>query len=445
MTEAPIPAREIERRGQLETLLKRNAHRIILSYIRVQVYKELVQGYEDQSHKELSAPYVFMQHHEDDIRMYAGRLSYISSEINQNPDEVLIDTIEKVLKDMAGGEFSHGAYTQYNRKDEPAIRELLDEIKTGKRKIQPFTEKDKIEVEKAINEAMEKTVEAPSLVDKFSLDGEWQETNKWHEVKSQPDYPNIIEILVALKGGRTMTIRVSRFDLQLFPAEQDKMDDQTFPTTNAVFHYTGSRKPDSPTRKIICVEETDNLVERLGTLEKALSPRSVEEIESELRRKMARILRQSQIISYFARVFPTHINTAEIIEDLVGFLSENSSGEGLSILESMDLGFLIDQYLKVGSFPGNCVSLSTLMVGFAKVIGLKARIVEGWVQDLEDNTSASHMWAEIYIPKIKNWVPADPAFGATLIYPSAPLTYFLRGQIIKASDDDPLRIKVSYT
>lgn len=436
MTEVPIPSKETERRGQLETLLKNSTHRIILSYIVIQRLREL------------GAPAIFIQNSEEQITKRAGRLSYISSEINKNPDDVLTDTIERVLNGIREGVFSYGPYISYSREDEPVIRELLDEIKTGRRKLHPFTEEDKVRTENVIKETTERNVEAPSLVDKFLLDGEWRETNKWYELKPQEEEEesiwNRVSITIPLVGGRTITIQLSKFDPSLFPRE-DGLLDQTFPVTHAVFHYTEPRKKDSLTRRIKCVERTEDIAEKLGTLEEALVSGSEDEIGMELRKKMARVLRLGKIDPSSFRRFAPVLTVSEIIEDLTDFIHSNSTGENLDRKgNEMDLELLIDQFLKHGSFPGNCRSISTLVVGFAKFIGLKGRIVNGSFQDLEDNNSGGHMWAEIYIPKIKNWVPADASLDTTLVYPSTSEIYFLNSELVTPIKES-LRIKVTYS
>lgn len=68
------------------------------------------------------------------------------------------------------------------------------------------------------------------------------------------------------------------------------------------------------------------------------------------------------------------------------------------------------------------------MAGFWEALGLPARIVSGSVE-YKDRVGGPHMWAEIYIPSLRKYVPADPALGEIFTYPTENMRYNLGGTL----------------
>ncbi|MFM2279985.1 MAG: hypothetical protein RLZZ444_2216 [Pseudomonadota bacterium] len=74
--------------------------------------------------------------------------------------------------------------------------------------------------------------------------------------------------------------------------------------------------------------------------------------------------------------------------------------------DSTDSKTTAEQALERGA--GVCQDHAHIFVGIARLLGLPARYVAGYMFDTSDMAAASHAWAEVHLPAL-GWVGFDPA------------------------------------
>ncbi|KYC44424.1 MAG: Transglutaminase-like superfamily protein [Candidatus Methanofastidiosum methylothiophilum] len=103
------------------------------------------------------------------------------------------------------------------------------------------------------------------------------------------------------------------------------------------------------------------------------------------------------IIAMAKKVVGNEKNPYKKADRIYGWVVKNITYE----IQDQELGARYAFYNR----KGDCTEFATLFVAMCRSQGIPARLVHGYLYGTD--TSAGHMWAEIYLPPY-GWVPADP-------------------------------------
>lgn len=327
--------------------------------------------------------------------------------------------------------------------DRSRLEEMLHKPETGGLKLEEGGQEERERFE-AYLKYLERL---PNIVNEFSVAGikfrvgSWAEVDYWE--KDQWEL-----VAVSLKPGRKIVIEVSEGDENVFPQQEELIDGlpETFPTSNALFHSKTDQQ-DPRKRIFTCLEESEDLENILGSysenialLEQREETEVAQHIDPHAKAQLRSILARDIGINEEKL---TKIDTASLLRQIMQFVGDKISGEEVHAGYEKDMEYFLKQYSESGRFPGDCKTSATVMAGFCETLNLPARVVEGSVIYQDDGRGGMHMWPEVYLPSIKQWVPIDPLQGTFPTYPSEGFMYIMTGKMYPKKEQQ-LRVKVDY-
>ena len=112
-----------------------------------------------------------------------------------------------------------------------------------------------------------------------------------------------------------------------------------------------------------------------------------------------------------------------LIQELVHALKKNAINASQFIVLAFEFvnqkityeinGIRVDAKTTLITRKGDCSEMSDLFVCILRAGGIPAKIVHGWIIELENNSHKlePHAWCEFFSPRVEGWLQADPTWG----------------------------------
>lgn len=400
---------------------------------------------------QMGVPQIFIDSERELINNRQRQIIICAEICGSDPSKIIQERARQLLEQFKQGNFHTGTYLAgFSREDIELLRQALLEpeesglsldflIKSQERQrySQWFEELFK-EKEERKNIKISETI--------YFRDGKFK-PGQWITVGNEDIEPGeTLDISVPIIGGRVTKVHIPQWDESLFPREEEySLGEQTFPISNALFYYGVKELQDPNIREVVAhsPQRQRELYRESGSYLVNLQVASIfnlreklHRINPELKKKIRSIIFRDMKLPLASKNLPI----AYVLWQIQEFIRKVSSNEEVEDSHS-DLAYLLDSYDRDKKFPGDCKSISTLVVGFGEAIGIFGRRVAGSTFDTEENeVRGHHVWAEQFIPVLNSWVPNDPG-GAFYTYPNKGEIYAIEGEFTPIPG---IQIKVNF-
>lgn len=380
--------------------------------------------------------------------MRAAIYGQIAKMSNDDVYHQILANTSRILTDFDEGYFHTGSYLgSLSRDDRSSLERLHSLLQQGGIKIPDnIDEADIVTSKDALTDWLNSKIERQTYRFQYLLNGVPIPSRQTVEVK--PGEQALFEdstLEIPLNPGKQIRLSLSTWNDKVVPifsdTEGDNLLNHDFYIFNAPFYYAYPNRHKTNTSSIHTLDNKslsqilrqmstlrDNILAQIAMEKNGLFPplthKLTEEASSELVNIMARNLSINQ-----------QRPVRSFLEDLQNFIGESQSGEASLGIEEDQIAQLIGLYKRDNFFPGTCRAASYIVAACCESIGLRSRIIEGYLLDVEGEINGGHQWPEIYLPTIKQWVPVDAQGGqALLTYPSKSLVYFAHGKLYPQAD-----------